>query len=177
MAQTYIVRASAVAFANNKHMFTAWNGSGSSRIVRITRIWMMNEQTGAVTGVITRLFIYKMTADGTNGTTLTPVKYDTNSENMPAQVIFRTNPSTGITYDTSTLYRSYCFSTDEYGVGDTTIDGVETFPSIMLVWDVGYGDSSVDFLTLREGEGITIFNTPGAAGTCNIAVEFTLSNT
>lgn len=177
MAQTYIVRASAVTFANNKHMITAWNGSGSGRVVRISRIWFVNEQTSNVTGVITRLFLYKMTADGTNGTTLTPVKYDTSSENVPAQIIFRTNPTTGITYSTSTLYRSFCFSTDEYGVGDATIDGVETFPAIMLVWDVGYGESNTDFLTLREGEGVTLFNTPGAAGTCNIALEFTISNT
>ncbi len=174
MAQTYRAKYAAVAVANNRHMATIWNGSGSGRIVRVTRIWITTKQTASVSGVITKFSIYKMTADGSNGTTITPIAYDTSSEAIPAQVTFRYNPTADITYDTNVLYRSMCFSTDEYAVADATIDGVQTMIPIMVMWDTGYGESDLQFLTLREGEGITIFNTPSTVGTVNIDIEFTM---
>lgn len=175
MAATYIVRAPSVALANNKHMITIWNGSGSGKIVKISRIWLINERVAAVTGIITRFFMYKMTADGSDGTTLTPVAYDTSSASVPAQIVCRTGPTTAITYDSNTLYRSVCFSSDEYGVGDATIDGVETMTPIMVVWDTGYGEDELQFLTLREGEGLTFFHgVNSTAGTVNLSVEFML---
>lgn len=169
MAASYIANGLAVTFAANKSMMTLFNGSGSGVVLRLYRIWITNAQTSNVTGVITDLYLYKVTASS-SGSTITPVKYDTSSPALPGQVGIRTNGTDTLG---SEYYRKIFFSTDEYAVGDTTIDGVETFHAIMNVWDCGYGDSRLEPITLREGEGITVRNITATTGSADFGFEFT----
>ena len=85
MAQTYTAAGIGVAFGNNKSMLGIFNGVGSGRVVRVYRVWVLNNQTAAVTGVLTTWTLRKTSAQSA-GTAITPTKHDTASETAPAQV-------------------------------------------------------------------------------------------
>lgn len=179
MAQTYMVSATGVGWSTaNKVLFSLYNGSGSGRIVRISRIWVVNNQITAVTGVLENFSLFKLTTDTSGGTptTLTPVKLDSINEDIPAQIVCRTNNTTN---GTGVLLRRYYFSGDEPAVGTFSWDELETFFSLNCIWDVGYGNSQVQKLTLREGEGISLYQAAIASsvGNIDIFVEFLLSTT
>ena len=75
MAQTYTLTATEISFALNKCLLGVFNGSGSSRVVRVYRIWALNNGVTLVTGVLTALELRRITA-GSGGTTITPAKLE-----------------------------------------------------------------------------------------------------
>lgn len=156
-------------FANNKSMAAIFNGSGSGRIVRIQRVWMLNNQTAGVTGVLTTMNIRRTTAQSA-GTAVVPVKHDTASATLPAQVLVATGATVTLT---GVELRRWMWSNDEPAVSSGTSDEFECLVPLNLVWDAT-GDSDIEPLVLREGEGVSIHH-PGstAVGICDIFVEFT----
>lgn len=172
MAQTYTAGYSGITFAANKSMLSIFNGSGSGRIVRVYRAWVLNNQTSAVTGVLTT-FRIERTSSQSGGTSITAVKHDTTNENLPAQVVI----ATGATITASGTLRTFIWSNDEAAVGTGTWDEFETLIPLCCVWDAGYGDSNVQPITLREGEGFSITHTGSTTvGNCDIFIEFTLAS-
>jgi len=172
MAATYTVAFTAVAFASGKSMGAIVNGSGSGRVVRIYRIWVMNNQTAAVTGVLTSMSIRRITYTS-GGTTATPVKHDTQNESIPAQIICYT----GATVSAVSTLRIFAWSNDEAAVGTGTWDEMETMPPLTCVWDSGYGDTNVQPITLREGEALDIYHIgTSTVGNCDIYIEFTTAS-
>lgn len=157
------------AFANNKSMAAIFNGSGSGRIVRIQRVWMLNNQTAGVTGVLTTMNIRRTSAQSA-GTAVVPVKHDTASSTLPAQVLVATGATVTLT---GVELRRWMWSNDEPAVSSGTSDEFECLVPLNLVWDAT-GDSDIEPLVLREGEGVSIHH-PGstAVGICDIFVEFT----
>lgn len=81
MAQTYRAVVSGATFAANKSLLTVFNGSGSGRVVRVKKVWQLNNQTVAVTGVITTMELRRISASS-GGTAATYVKLDTTSEGL-----------------------------------------------------------------------------------------------
>jgi hypothetical protein len=174
MAQTYTVSIVGATFASGKSMLGLFNGSGSSRILRVKRIWVLNNQTSGVTGVLTTFELRKISSQS-GGTSQTPVKHDTNSENIPAQVLSATGPTVSDTSDA--VLRRFMWSNDEPAVSTLTNDETECIVPLSCVWD-STGDSDIEPIVLREGQGISVKHSGSSAvGVCDIFIEFTMAST
>lgn len=172
MAQTYTVGAVGATFGNNKSMLGIFNGAGSGRIVRVYRVWVLNNQTAGVTGVLTTWTMRRSSAQ-TGGTAITPTKHDTASETAPAQCLFATGPTATLTSDVA--LRAWVWSNDEPAVSSATSDEFETLVPLNCVWD-STGDANIEPLVLREGQGVSIHHAGSSAvGLCDVFVEYTLA--
>lgn len=174
MAQTYTASAIGATFANNKSMLGIFNGSGSGRIVRVYRVWVLNNQTTGVTGVLTTWALRRTSAQS-GGTSITPTKHDTTSESMPAQVLVATGGTVTLTGDVS--FRNWVWSNDEPAVSSGTSDEFETLVPLNCVWD-STGDTTIEPITLREGQGISVHHSGSSAvGVADVYIEYTLAST
>lgn len=173
MAQTYTAGFLAVAFGNNKSMAAIFNGSGSGRVIRIKRIWVLNNQTAAVTGVLTTWALRRSSAQSA-GTTVIPTKHDTNSESMPSQVAVATGAT--VTQTSDVAYRQWVWSNDEPAAATGTSDEFECLVPLNCVWDSATGDTDIEPIVLREGQGIDVRHTGSSTvGVCDIFIEFTMA--
>lgn len=174
MAQTYTASAIGASFANNKSMLGIFNGVGSGRIIRVYRVWTLNNQTAGVTGVLTTWALRRTSAQS-GGTAITAVKHDSTSENMPAQALIATGGTVTLTADLA--YRAWVWSNDEPSVSSGTSDEFETLIPLNCVWD-STGDSTIEPITLREGQGISVHHSGSSAvGVADVFVEYTLAST
>jgi hypothetical protein len=172
MAQTYTAAIIGATFASNKSMATVFNGAGSGRVIRVYRVWVLNNQTAAVTGVLTTWTLRRTNA-GSGGTAVTPTKHDTASEAMPAQVVIGTGCTVTATGDQP--LRAFVWSNDEPAASTGTSDEFECLVPLNCVWD-STGDSNIEPIVLRAGEGITVQHTGASAvGICDVFIEFTLA--
>jgi hypothetical protein len=171
MAATYTVASFFTNFASNKCMLSIFNESASSNVVRVYRMWALNNQIAAVIGVLTNMEIRRLTA-ASGGTTLTPVLHDTNS---PA--LSNISLATNATVTPTDLFRRIIWSTDEPGNSTMTLDEFECLVPIGTIWQMGYMDSTTKPLTLRPGQGVGIINTGASLGTVDLFMEFTVSAT
>lgn len=173
MAQTYTAGFLAIAFGNNKSMAAILNGSGSGRIIRVKRIWVLNNQTSAVTGVLTTWALKRSSAQS-SGTSVTPTKHDSTSESMPAQVLVATGAT--VTQTSDVAYRQWVWSNDEPAASSGTSDEFECLVPLNCVWDSATGDTDIEAIVLREGQGIDVRHTGSSTvGVCDIFIEFTLA--
>ena len=85
MAATYSTASLTTAFAANKCMLGLFNPAGSGQVIRVYRLFALNNQLVNVTGVLTNLEVRKLTAC-TGGTTLVPTRHDINSNNLTAGI-------------------------------------------------------------------------------------------
>lgn len=169
MAASFNINALDVAFAANKCMAGIFNGTGSGKVLRVYRIWMLNNQLNAVTGVLTNLELRKITA-ASGGTTIVPTKNDSNTTDLPAQIVIGTN----MTITLGGILKRVIWSTDEpVGNVTATLDELETIPAFGCIWEMGFGDPYSTPLILREGDGIALYNTGGSVGQCDVFIEFT----
>lgn len=174
MAQTYTAAAIGATFGNNKSMLGIFNGSGSGRVIRVYRVWVLNNQTAGVTGVLTTWTLRRSSAQS-GGTTITPTKHDTTSETAPAQVLVATGATATLTGDVA--LRAWMWSNDEPAVSSATSDEFETLVPLNCVWD-STGDSNIEPIVLREGQGISVHHSGSSAvGLCDVFVEYTLAST
>lgn len=172
MTATYRASAIGTAYAANKSLLTVFNGSGSGQIIRIKRIWHLNNQTSAVTGVLTSLEVRRISASS-GGTAITAVKHDTSSSNIPAQVLISTGATDTLTGDLA--YMRYMYSNDEPAASSLTNDETECVPILACVFDVT-GDSDIESIVLRSGEGLCLRHTGSSAvGITDVIFEFTMA--
>lgn len=174
MAQTYRAVITGATFASNKSMLTLFNGSGSGRILRVKRVWFLNNQTVAVTGVLTTMELRRISASS-GGTAASVVKHDTASESMPAQVTTTTGATDTLTGDPA--YMRFMWSNDEPASGALTNDESECIPLLATVFDAT-GDSDLEPIVLREGQGLSVRHTGSSAvGVADVLIEFTMAAT
>lgn len=171
MAQTYTLSATGVTLAANKALLGVYNGSGSGRIVRVYRVWCLNNQVTAVTGVVGVLELRRITT-GSGGTAITPVKHDSNNESFPAQVVVSSNMSV----TTSSLMLRSFWSSDEPQAGVISIDEMQTVPAMNLLWDTAYSGTNVEPIVLREGYGLALMNITSAVGIADVFFEVTMES-
>ena len=176
MAATYRAIATGVTWSTTtKCMLKLFNASGSGVVLRVYRVWVLNNQTANVTGVIPIVQLVRTSTVGTGGTTVTPIKHDTGSSALPAQVT-SSYADTSIGTINATLRRSI-FSSDEPSAGTMTIDEVESVVPLSVFWDTGYIDTGVEPIVLREEYGVMVYTAgvTSAAGNVDIIIEFTSS--
>lgn len=173
MAASFTASFLDVTFGNNKSLATIFNGSGSSLIVRIYRITMLNNQTVAVAnGVITVVELRRITANSGGSAGLT-LKHDSNTTNLDSNITVVTGSTDTVGTD---AYRRFLWSTDEPAATAATIDEWQCIPIFNTVWSSGYSETELDPIVLREGEGLTM-KQPGSntLGQCDIFIEFTVA--
>ena len=161
MAQTFTAYYSGIAFAASKNMAAVLN-SHATEVLKIRRVGLLNAQTAAVTGVLCQLEMrgYFAGSPGlTTPTAVTPTSHDTTN----------TAPTTATYGHAGTIF----WSSDEAAISTATIDELETFVPLNIIFDAGYGDSNVQPLTLRQTQMALVFNTTGAAGLLDTWIEFT----
>lgn len=172
MAKTYTASAIGVAFASNKSLLGILNAH-PTRKVRIYRVWTLNNQTAAVTGVLTSMSL-RMLSALTGGTAVTPVSHDS------ANVAFDLTSVTTVTNGTATqtagnALRVWMWSGDEPAVSSATSDEFQCLVPLNCIWD-STGDSNIEPITLNQNEGAHIVQ-PGAnaVGIVDVFAEFTVS--
>lgn len=170
MAATFTLAALGATFANGKHMLSLFNGAGSGRVLRLYRVWILNNQTAAVTGVLTTLGLRRTTSQS-GGTAIAATKHDTASSNLAAQILAASGATVGNSADVS--YRTIVWSNDEPAASTASSDEMECMVPLNLIWD-STGDANVEPITLRESQGVTLHHTgTSAVGLCDIFFEFT----
>ena len=171
MAATFRAVGSGITFASSKHMLSLFNGSGSGAVLSVYRIWVLNNQTSAVTGVFTTLEVRRSTAQS-GGTSVTPIKMDTNSSNLAAQVLCAHNAT--VTAASTDVFTRIGWSNDEAAVTSATNDELECIPALMEILSAGIGNSALEPVVCRETYGITLFHGGSTAvGNMDIVFEFT----
>lgn len=171
MADTWHLSAQAVTYASAKNMLDLFNGAASAKLIKLYRMWIFNNGTASITGVLTALQI-KRSSTGSGGTTITPVAHNLGNTALDAN----TTAGHGRTVTSSSIFRQVLYQNDEPTVTTLDMDALLTLVPFAEVWNSGYGDSNVQPLSCRAGnaEGITLFQ-PGAnaVGTCDVEAEFT----
>lgn len=171
MSDTWHASAQAVAYASAKNMIDIFNGSSSARLIKLYRLWMFNNGTASVTGVLTALQIRRSSA-ASGGTTITPIAHNLGNTALNAN----TTCGTGRTVTSAGVFRQILYSNDEPAVSTADLDGLLTLVPFAEIWNSGYGDSNIQPLSCRaaNAEGITLIQ-PGsnAVGSCDLEMEFT----
>ena len=163
-AETWSAYADAVAHAQNKHHLTIFNGTGSSKVIRVKKLFAVNLQSAAVTGVIERFDIKRATASSA-GTVITPVAHDSTNAALPSAVSVRT----GATVTEGSLFWPWVTSSEE----ETPVPALSKALFQQAVNIIPEGPE-VQELVCREGEGITVKQiTAATVGSFGWIVVFT----
>lgn len=170
MAATWHGLNQGVSFAAGKAMLGLQNAG--TNVERVARAWLLNNQTGAVTGVICFMEVrwYPATFTWTTPTTVTPVAYDSNNSAL-GSVTFGNSGTPG--GSTGQVLRRIIWSSDEPAASTATSDELECFVPLNVIWDSGYGDTDVQKLALRQNQAFIVWNTAGAAGIVDSEIEWT----
>jgi hypothetical protein len=144
---TYYAVADNVTFAGNKTHLSIVNETGSGVLVAIRKLYAINLQIAAVTGVAIRMETRRLTAHS-GGTLITPQSCDSNNPALPAQVTVRTNSTpTG----TTLLYPFILTTEEEAATAALTKNVYQAMNSLQP------GGPDIQDYALREGEGFSVF--------------------
>jgi chitinase len=169
MANKYTVASIGATFVPLKNMITLYNGTGSGLILKVWKIWMLNNQSAAVTGVLSTLSLRLLTATA-GGAALTPLKHNSTISNLPSQVI----AAEGATNLTTSIFRRIIWSTDEPAATASSMDEVEIIPNWNVIWDTYMWQTVVEPIVLNEGQGLClVFETSSSVGVADFFMEFT----
>jgi len=162
---TYYFQSGYVALAQNKVFFDLFNASGSGKKVYLGPVYFQ-KNFAAVTGVQFQMDLYRTTSVGTGGTTLTPLKTDTQFPALPAQITARHAPTGGAA--AGDMIRQMFYHSEETNQAAAM---AEFLPSWLTFWRQPVG------ILLREGEGAAFKQiTATTAGTYNVWIAFTVLN-
>lgn len=178
MANTWLAYAPAIAHAaSNKQYLQIFATASNTQIIKIRRVWLINAQTAAVTGVISgsiSLGSFSTAASGGTPVTVTPVPYDTNNTAVNANITINSSSTTNGT--AVNVYRTIPFGSDEPATGTFKVENFYSNPNMAILWDAGYEDTNVDPLTIPASTagGIAVYGTLTAVGNIDCCIEFTL---
>lgn len=142
---TFFAVADAVALAANKHHISIFNGAGSGKMVTIRKLYQINNQLSAVTGVALRFSAFRSTAQSA-GTAITPQTADTD-DTLPGGITV----ATGATVTNGGLLFPYITQSDEMTAANTAVANyLSQFGNLMME------SSELKELRLRPNEGFTI---------------------
>jgi hypothetical protein len=171
MAKTYTAAAIGIAFASNKSLLGLLTAH-ASRALKLYRVWMLNNQTAAVTGVLTSCALRRISALS-GGTAITPVQHDSGNTSVDlTSVTVNTNGTFTNTGDNQ--MRIWMWSTDEPAVSSATSDELQCIVPLNCIWD-STGDTNIEPLTCNQNQGVHVLQ-PGsnAVGIVDVFAEFTI---
>lgn len=169
---TYSWKSDSAATAAKK-MIDIFNAVGSAKILTITRITIYARPAAAVVGTNIPFEVYRTSAVGTGGTTITADKYDTTNAAVPAGITARNGPTAGATVSGGVLLAPV-IGLDEtsqghyYGYFQRGGNALNT----PYIYD---GSTTQRPITIREGNGIVVQTGPlSGVGNAVIIIEGTL---
>lgn len=171
---TYHVLNVGVTFASGKSMTDVQQTITGTNTLRVYRIWLFNNQTSAVTGVMTPMAIRHQNTAATVGTTSTFVKHSSANAAVGAQI----TAGFGRTIVAGSTVRKILWGNDEPAVSTATIDEMELLVPNCEIWNSGYGDSNVQPLTCvaSAAEGVDLQQSGSSAvGVADIEFEVTIT--
>lgn len=169
MANLYTTGSVGATFLPQKNIITLFNGVNSGKVLSVYKMWMLNNQTVAVTGVMTIMELWTISATS-GGSALTALKHNSNLENLPPQIII----TEGATNSYANLFRRFNWSSDEPLASISGMDEWELFANFTSFWKVPINQSIIEPLTLNEGQGVCVrLSTTTSVGQADIFMEFT----
>lgn len=165
---TYYAFAQDVVIGNGKSMISILNAD-TSLIVSIREIYIVNATVSAVTGVIGKFRLIKMTGHS-SGTTITPVSMDSN-DSLDSDITVKTGAT--ISGEASTDIRRWQFSTDDWGTGTSDVESSDHVQQELI--PVYKASGEMKPIILRQNEGVHIKQaTNSTAGTFDLVIVFTV---
>lgn len=165
---TFVVQARDIAIGNLKSMISVLNAGGSSVVIKLRDLKIVNSQNTAVTGINSEFGLYRITGHSA-GTSITPLPYDS-SDSLNASVTARTGAT--ITGEAATVLLHWDWSSDEWGAGALDQEGYDH--AVQTVSNLLKQEKSCKPITLRAGEGITVKHVSNSTnGTFDIVLVFT----
>lgn len=164
---TFCILGENIGIGNNKSMVSLLNETGSTVIIKIREIKLINTLNTSVTGVVSNFEMRRLTGHS-SGTSITPNPYDTN-DTLSVSVTARTGAT--ITGE-GVLLHSYRWSSDEWGVGPQDVEsGDHSLTSLIPFYSV---QPYCKPITLRANQGVHIKHTINStAGQFTIIITFT----
>lgn len=157
--------------------------NNSANVVRVYRIWVYNNGVGTVSGGTCIYQLWRGTGTAwTGGTALTPIRHNPAGVIALTSIAVNTLPTSGFT--NTALLGQYTQSNDEIAVTSLTMEEVQAFKATGLIWDAGYGDSNVEPIVVRTGQGVRLLTLAAGtgvgqggtyAGNSMFAMEFTVA--
>lgn len=163
LGETWVAVADAVALAGSKWHLTVYNSA--AQVLKVRKLFLVNVQTTAVTGVAVRANLYKIASAPTGGTTVTPQKMDSTNAALSGVAVL-TNP----TATAGALLWPIVAANDEIGA-------TQAFPSTHLLQfgNIMMEGNEIQELTLRQNEGFGIQQvTSSTVGSWAWVVVFTV---
>lgn len=168
---TFVAYADSIAIAQNKSMLSVVNAGGSSVLMRLRELYIINVQTTAVTGVVAQFRLYRISGHSA-GTSLTPLASDTN-DSLDSSITARTGST--VSGEAASFLRRHYWSSDEWGVGAADVESNQHDRQSAL--NIVYAYKQVKPLTFRAGEGFTVKQiTNSSVGTFDVIAVFTQEN-
>lgn len=163
---SFISNASTVAIGNNKSMISILNTS--TKIVRLERIYLVNNQTTAITGVISNFQFHRITSHSA-GTLITAEAFDTN-DSLDSGVTIRTGATVS---GEGAILKRVVYSSDEWGVGASDNESLHNIQQqIMPIFQSGLFFKPY---ILRQNQGFHIKHTVNSTiGNFDFFIEFTV---
>lgn len=168
---TFVVSANSTAIGNGKSMLSIVNTSGSTVILKLRELYIINVQNTAVTGIITE-FQLKRIVGHSAGTALTPAAYDTN-DSLNVSITARTGAT--VTSEGTDIFKRLTWSSDEWGVGAQDVESGDH--EVQLRHNIVEQYPGCKPFTLRANQGLTIKQiTNSTVGTFDVVAVFTQEN-
>lgn len=165
---TFTAHVSDVVIALNKSMMSIVNTTGSSVILRLRQVWVVNTRVTATTGIVADFRLLRCVSHSA-GTLLTPGLHDT-ADTLDPSVTVR-SAATIATEGTAILKR-LVWSSDEWGSGALDTEGLQV--ALQQVAPGYWQAPKTKPITLRANEGITLKQvTNSAAGFFDVSMVFT----
>lgn len=144
---TYTVVAQDCVFANSKQHISIFNGVDSGKVVRIKKLFMANASDGTlISEVMIRMNVRLITACS-GGTDLEYRKHDALNDDVPSQVLLKTNA----TVTEGALLFPLTISNDE-----SLLTGTDMSTQLRAGINWQPDGAEIQDITLREGQGYTI---------------------
>jgi len=165
---TFTVYVTNIAPGNNKSMLSLLNASGSTVVIRLREIRIINVQTTAVTGVMNTFDLLRMTGHSA-GTSITPAAHDS-TDSLNVAVTARTGGT--ISGEVAGPLRRWKYSSDEHGVGSQDVESMDT--AMQYASPLYQPISKTKPITLNANQGIHIKQTVNTTvGTFDLMFVFT----
>ena len=150
-------------------MISILNASGSTVVIRLREIRLVNTQTTSITGIVSQFDFYRFTGHS-GGTSLTPAAFDT-TDTLDGSVTVRTGGT--ITGEGQKLFHAE-YSSDEWGVGVLDEEGNEHVLQLLNPIYKHDLSSAIKPITLNAGEGFHIKHIINStAGSFDLYIAFT----
>lgn len=155
-----------IAPAQNKYLATLFNTSATRKVV-VYRVWLLNWQAAAVTGVLLETELRKITAQ-TAGTGVTPVASDSD-DTLSAGITANHNSSN---VSDSTVWRRAFTASEETKIGALTLENLRSVGNsdLNLIY---HKEPGLKGITLRQNQGLSVKQiTNSTVGTVSVVIEF-----